>query len=484
MVHRTRHVLRFFAPLALMVGCGDGETGLNAPGVHGGGHAGAGQGVGGAGGVVLGGSRSSLGGMTSTTVLAGGSTSGGLPQSTVGGRLSEEGGMPAFGGSASSSFGGFAGSGSMGIGGAGGASGSAPSCAERFNCDDRNPCTRDSCVESGCVHEMVEDGLPCSDGDICTAEDRCSQGRCGGQPRASDAEILGSLYGYGGYREDNALYRGTALVLSKDRIVFLDSTRTGSRLSLVKVGSQGELVLLDQLPAPQVLASVSVSLWLGYSVPAFNMVALGTNRFVLAGSGLPKYYQARVIDVVDDHLVERSSLKKLVGGSLFTTTGRGSTFWSLTASGLDEYLVGGDGSISAGRSHLSTGRYTGIQAALSPDGNVLFQAQLLGIKRWDLTTEPPTVLTSLWSGRSFIGLEVNDIHLAVQEGTQKLGAGTIAGIQVYRTADTSSVANFPADDTHQPIAFKLIDGGDPHRVGSLGWSHSSLGEQGVSVHRR
>jgi hypothetical protein len=309
------------------------------------------------------------------------------------------------------------------------------------------------------VHEIAADGMACSDGNICTEQDRCIQGICGGDPRASEAEVLGSLYGYGGYREDHLGIRGSSLVLSPDRVVFLDAYGGGSRLSLVKIDSQGQLVLLDQMPTKQVLSSTSVSIWLGHSVPVFALVALEAKRFVLAGAGLPKYYQAQVYDVVDDRLVERSSVTRLVGGTSFTTAGQGDRFWSQTVSGLEEYLVASDGSISKGRSHQAVGEYGGLQAALSVDGSVLYQAQLLGIDRWDLSTEPPSKLPGLWPGRSFISLDVTAGHIATQEVSQQLGSNVLAGIQVYRTGDFSPVASFPADDTHQPIAFKLVDGG-------------------------
>jgi len=43
-------------------------------------------------------------------------------------------------------------------------------------CDDRNPCTDDSCGGSGCVY--ANNTNPCSDGSMCTASDRCSGGTC------------------------------------------------------------------------------------------------------------------------------------------------------------------------------------------------------------------------------------------------------------------------------------------------------------------
>ena len=48
-------------------------------------------------------------------------------------------------------------------------------------CDDNNPCTVDSCKPSvGCIHKPVQDLTPCSDGNSCTFFDRCIDGVCKG----------------------------------------------------------------------------------------------------------------------------------------------------------------------------------------------------------------------------------------------------------------------------------------------------------------
>ncbi|MBI5505018.1 MAG: hypothetical protein HY899_09445 [Deltaproteobacteria bacterium] len=57
-------------------------------------------------------------------------------------------------------------------------------------CDDANPCTDDSC-DAGtdqCAHQ--NNTLPCDDGLYCTAGDACAAGACGGAPRdCSDANL-------------------------------------------------------------------------------------------------------------------------------------------------------------------------------------------------------------------------------------------------------------------------------------------------------
>ncbi len=45
-------------------------------------------------------------------------------------------------------------------------------------CDDKNPCTNDSCSANACIH--TNNTGPCADGDACTAPDVCANGSCGG----------------------------------------------------------------------------------------------------------------------------------------------------------------------------------------------------------------------------------------------------------------------------------------------------------------
>jgi len=46
------------------------------------------------------------------------------------------------------------------------------------NCDDNNPCTTDSCVNSVCVHKAVSNGTSCDDNLWCNGKDVCSEGVC------------------------------------------------------------------------------------------------------------------------------------------------------------------------------------------------------------------------------------------------------------------------------------------------------------------
>ncbi len=48
-------------------------------------------------------------------------------------------------------------------------------------CNDKNPCTQDQCdKDKGCVFSPVTDGQACDDGDACTDKDACSKGTCAG----------------------------------------------------------------------------------------------------------------------------------------------------------------------------------------------------------------------------------------------------------------------------------------------------------------
>jgi hypothetical protein len=56
---------------------------------------------------------------------------------------------------------------------------------DAVDCDDGEICTEDSCdPEIGCV--STPRAARCADGDPCTTGDRCSEGRCGGEPRDCD----------------------------------------------------------------------------------------------------------------------------------------------------------------------------------------------------------------------------------------------------------------------------------------------------------
>ncbi|MBM4342626.1 MAG: hypothetical protein FJ100_04535 [Deltaproteobacteria bacterium] len=48
-------------------------------------------------------------------------------------------------------------------------------------CDDKSPCTTDSCdLKAGCKNDAAPDGTSCDDGDACSATDVCTGGKCSG----------------------------------------------------------------------------------------------------------------------------------------------------------------------------------------------------------------------------------------------------------------------------------------------------------------
>jgi len=53
-------------------------------------------------------------------------------------------------------------------------------CDEDLDCNDDNGCTQDFCLESRCHWQNWPDTTGCSDGDICTVDDACSDGICTG----------------------------------------------------------------------------------------------------------------------------------------------------------------------------------------------------------------------------------------------------------------------------------------------------------------
>jgi len=59
-------------------------------------------------------------------------------------------------------------------------------CRYSSDCVDDNNCTDDVCENGFCVHRTNE--APCSDGDACTVDDRCSGGICKGRPLDHDSD--------------------------------------------------------------------------------------------------------------------------------------------------------------------------------------------------------------------------------------------------------------------------------------------------------
>jgi|GEM_PF-807105 len=52
----------------------------------------------------------------------------------------------------------------------------------KVTCDDKNPCTTDSCDKAdGCKFKVRQDGVTCDDGSKCTDKDECKAGICKGQ---------------------------------------------------------------------------------------------------------------------------------------------------------------------------------------------------------------------------------------------------------------------------------------------------------------
>lgn len=57
-------------------------------------------------------------------------------------------------------------------------------CLSSSDCDDGNPCTDDVCLQGKCSNPNIT--VLCDDGDLCTQNDVCSDGVCGGTPMDCD----------------------------------------------------------------------------------------------------------------------------------------------------------------------------------------------------------------------------------------------------------------------------------------------------------
>lgn len=70
-------------------------------------------------------------------------------------------------------------------------------CMFNSHCDDRNPCTTDTCnpVLGTCKHEPVADGTTCNDSNACTTSDHCSAGECIGSGKSCPSGICHPMFG-------------------------------------------------------------------------------------------------------------------------------------------------------------------------------------------------------------------------------------------------------------------------------------------------
>jgi hypothetical protein len=62
------------------------------------------------------------------------------------------------------------------------------SCQSNAECDDSETCTDDACTAGACVNTPVTDGTACDDGLYCSDPDVCTAGKCGGADR--DCSLL------------------------------------------------------------------------------------------------------------------------------------------------------------------------------------------------------------------------------------------------------------------------------------------------------
>jgi hypothetical protein len=66
-------------------------------------------------------------------------------------------------------------------------------CSADVDCDDTSPCTDDKCVSNACTHTPVAAVTSCDDGNDCTVLDHCDAGSCVGSPRDDDKDGHGAV---------------------------------------------------------------------------------------------------------------------------------------------------------------------------------------------------------------------------------------------------------------------------------------------------
>lgn len=108
-------------------------------------------------------------------------------------------------------------------------------------CDDLNPCTADLCSPArGCFHNTLPDGSWCTDGQFCTAFDRCTNGVCRGTRSTIQPSELGVLEMFGTTQ---------GLVLSDQRLLFLDQDDTDDPTNVTVVFAQSDDLAIQRTTA-------------------------------------------------------------------------------------------------------------------------------------------------------------------------------------------------------------------------------------------
>lgn len=324
---------------------------------------------------------------------------------------------------------GASGVGGMSDGGSAGCNTNSP-----FSCDDGDSCTRDSLSRGcECVHEALEEGSPCNDGNTCTKNDTCSAGVCRGEQTVSTAEVLGSLRSFG---TTPGLLTQVAFV-APDRAVFV----SGKTTTLVALNGD-ELEVLDRIEMAMAVRVDNVSSLIWVSRPRTFVFPLTQKRFAVAG----QYDTIDIYDIVANQLVlaSRYPFPGFGENDIHAATGNGSRLWTCWGNSVEQYAVEeASGKVTPDRSFLLPTSHSCQGLALTPDKETLLVPTSNGLDRLDIS-DPGGAMALMDSGpegQFLLDAAASDTRVAAyQLVNQYAGYGDV---RAWDSASLEEVEHFP-----------------------------------------
>jgi hypothetical protein len=324
-------------------------------------------------------------------------------------------------------------------------------------CDDFNPCTTDRCDDdAGCVHQPAGEGVACDDGKPCTINDSCRAGACAGDPAPENSapSILGTAFGYGGYRDSDSDVQGLSAFVGDDLVVYANQLYrgpAGTLLTLAQIGAGG-VTALSHITTPHIIDAGLVG---------------GTNWSYRLYSQLLPLANQRVALITDyniDIFSTSGGLLKLVTSYpinpkiyVFAGASAGSRFWTCNGSGLQAWSLDGKDNVSLTANLSMPTSTTCYGMAASTDGKTLVIASTKGLLRYDVSGATPVGGTAALTTQAF-----TDVQLAGELTAVHLYADTggIGKVRVYKDLAKPAIAEFAETvPTGPPLGFTLVDGG-------------------------
>jgi hypothetical protein len=315
-------------------------------------------------------------------------------------------------------------------------------------CDDSNECTIDRLDENcACVHDMVSDGMPCDDGDICTENDQCVYSICIGSAYESAPAILGIASSL-----SDSPGLGTRVAFpSENRVVFA----TSNRLTLVGLDAD-QLKILDRRESAILVKVGQISPQIWVLRPRYFLVPLGDNRLAVIGDleGIDLY------DLSGDAFASLGRYGFSAADHVYGATGRGDCIWICAGTSIQRYTIDGAGNLAQGQIFTLPTNHSCQALTLSSDGNTLLAATWNGLDFVDVSSSDGTMVLSggALSGKFLLDVAANTQYVAVYEMKDQQSA--LGNVLVLPAGGDSPIATFLMEsDGPTPVGFTMVDAG-------------------------